>query len=998
MNKMINKTLVFVLLVSLLVFPETWASDARQKYNFNSSWKFVKANILSAADAKYDDTSWETVSCPHTFNDIDTFDDFAEGGHNGESKQWRGTVWYRKHFSLPLSAKGKKVYIEFEGVRQIADVYINGTFIGKNQTGFIPFGYDLTPYIKFGEDNVVAVKVNNDRGDHFRDNFPLVWHHEHWHPNHGGIYRNVYLHVMNPLHITLPLYDNLETQGQYIYTEKVSKRSADVYVETEIRNEGNSYPSSLDVQVAVFDADGNLVKKEITKAEIPSGKTDIVKTKIKIKKPSLWSTRYPYLYRVETSILQNGQVIDSDEQPLGIRYFEFNPNTGFHINGESVKLHGWGQKPTNEWAGLGSALPDWMREYTYRLMDEAGGNFVRWGHCACSPAEALMGDKFGFVTMMPGVAGESTDEGETWKIRLNAFRDMVVCYRNHPSVFIWEGGNWAETDEHYQELCNVISTFDSKGNRLYGHRRSDLHDCSSKYVTIEIGTEGWEREFEKLPIIESEYCRDESPRRIWDKYSPDDNFYSHPNIDKNVYKWSSEEYAVKQVEHWWNKMGKKAYHCGGANWVFTDGPHGGRCQTEVTRASGEVDAVRLPKEAFYSLKSIWRTEPQVNIVGHWNYKPETVKTVYVTSNCQSIKLFVNDKLVAENSKPTSGYVFSFPNVKWESGKIKAEAYIDGKLVAESAKQTSGKAVSLRITPITGSKGWQADGSDIVLLDVEAVDAQGRRCPLNTDKVYFTVEGPAIWRGGYNSGLANSTNNQFLNLEAGINRVALKSMLQSGKVTVTASTVGHCSTKESTIKPATITLETKPVELFSGLSEELPYELDDIMLSSNDLVREPAPAYSPYIEPYIPGVSTKSKLFTRFSYTGDSPALLRTTLDWGKRAYTDLTYNYTVIPSYVRGAEYVRMPNSDYKYWARDQLQFVAGVDMTVYVAHDDRVKRPQFLETYTDTGDDIKLGDVVMSLFKYEARKGESIIMAGNSDVTPPEGSRMYVVFGKERK
>lgn len=445
-------------------------------------------------------------------------------------------------------------------------------------------------------------------------------------------------------------------------------------------------------------------------------------------------------------------------------------------------------------------------------------------------------------------------------------------------------------------------------------------------------------------------------------------------------------------------MGKKVYHCGGANWVFTDGPHGGRCQIEVTRASGEVDAVRLPKEAFYSLKSIWRTEPQVNIVGHWNYKPETVKTVYVTSNCQSVKLFVNDKLIAENSKPTSGYVFSFPNVKWESGKIKAEAYIDGKLVAETVKQTSGKAVSLRITPITSSKGWQADGSDIVLLDVEAVDEQGRRCPLNTDKVYFTVEGPAIWRGGYNSGLANSTNNQFLNLEAGINRVALKSMLQSGKVTVTASTVGHCSTKESTIKPATITLETKPVELLSGLSEELPYELDDIMLSSNDLVREPAPAYSPYIEPYIPGVSTKSKLFTRFSYTGDSPALLRTTLDWGKRAYTDLAYNYTVIPSYVRGAEYVRMPNSYYKYWARDQLQFVAGVDMTVYVAHDDRVKRPQFLETYTDTGDDIKLGDVVMSLFKYEARKGESIIMAGNSDVTPPEGSRMYVVFGKERK
>ncbi len=145
--------------------------------------------------------------------------------------------------------------------------------------------------------------------------------------------------------------------------------------------------------------------------------------------------------------------------------------------------------------------------------------------------------------------------------------------------------------------------------------------------------------------------RDEAPRRIWDKNSPDDNFYSHPNIDKNTYKLNSEEFAVRQADHWWNKMGKKPYHVGGANWIFSDGPHGGRCPTEVTRASGEVDAVRLPKEAFYALKAMWRPEPQAHIVGHWNYKKGTKKDVYVISNCAAVKLYVNGKLIGINSKP-----------------------------------------------------------------------------------------------------------------------------------------------------------------------------------------------------------------------------------------------------------------------------------------------------------------------------------------------------------
>ncbi|MFD2727644.1 glycoside hydrolase family 2 protein [Hyunsoonleella rubra] len=954
----------------------------RTKYNFNPDWKFIKENPENAQNKGFNDAEWSTVSCPHTFNDVDTFDDYSLGHHDGEENQWRGTVWYRKHFRLPETDAGKKVFIEFESVRQIADVYINGVHLGQNQTGFIPFGYDLTPHLNFEGDNVIAVKVNNDRGDHFRDNFPLVWNHEHWHPTHGGIYRNVFLHIMDPLHITLPLYDNLETLGTYVYADNISEASADIFVNAEVQNE-YSEPKTVSFEAKIFDNDGKLVGVSGAQQSVNVGEKFTFSVQTTLENPNLWYTRHPYMYTVESVLKVDGKAIDSYNTPLGIRNFNFDKDKGFFNNGEYAKLHGWGQKPTNTWAGLGTALPDWLRDYTFRLMDEAGGNFIRWGHCAGSPAEVAMGDKYGFVTLMPGVSGESEDEGETWDIRIKAFKDMIVYYRNHPSIFIWEGGNWAESEAHYKEILEVISTFDPNGKRLMGNRRADVKNDSEGYISIEIGTEGWEREYPDLPLIESEYMREEAPRRIWDKHSPDDNFFSHPNIKKNTYKITSEQFAVRQVEHWWDKMGRKAYHVGGANWVFTDGTHGGRGQTEVTRASGEVDAVRLPKEAFYATKAMWRPEPQVHIIGHWNYKEGTKKDIFVVSNTAGIKLYVNGRLVGENNTPESGYLYAFKNVVWEAGAIKAEGIVDGEVKAMHTKETSGEPVALKLTPIVGPKGWQADGSDIALIDVEVVDTKGRRCPLAKGRVDFTIEGPAIWRGGYNSGKENSTNNLFLDVEAGINRVAVRSLLDAGTVTITATQEG--------LTPASVTLTSNKVEIVDGLTLELPQVYENV------LTEEPMPIHMPEIPEYIPGETNKSKLFTKFSYTGDGKAMLRTNMHWGKKSHTDLEHNYTVIPRYLVGSEYIRTPNSDKGYWARDQLQFIAGQKMHIYVLHDDRVPRPEFLlEDFKDTKDNIKLDEAVMSLFHRVAEAGESIIMAGNSDGDVPEDAKMYTVIGKK--
>ncbi|HMC62389.1 MAG TPA: hypothetical protein VKJ01_24550, partial [Candidatus Solibacter sp.] len=211
--------------------PAAAAESAR--LNFNPDWKFLKADPAGAAAPAFDDTAWSTVSLPHTYNDIDTFDDWSTPNHVGEMNLWSGRTWYRKTFVLPETLKGKKVFIEFEAVRQIAEVYLNGQLLGVSKTGFIPFGFDLTPRLKFGgAKNVIAVMADNrftaetDMARIVKTDLP--WNSPHWHPAHGGIYRNVYLQVADPLHISLPLYSFLQTAGPYVYATEISSNSASV--------------------------------------------------------------------------------------------------------------------------------------------------------------------------------------------------------------------------------------------------------------------------------------------------------------------------------------------------------------------------------------------------------------------------------------------------------------------------------------------------------------------------------------------------------------------------------------------------------------------------------------------------------------------------------------------------------------------------------------------------------------------------------------------------
>ncbi len=1003
------KSLWTVLLFSsLLCLGQGKAVGGRVTLNFNPDWKFIKADPTGAQQPGFNDSDWTTISTPHTYNDVDSFDQISPGHMLGETNLWSGRTWYRKSFTLPESFQGREVYVEFEAVRQVAEVYLNGHYLGACKNGFVPFGFDLTPYLRFGQPNILAVMCDNrfmiseigkdgadtlsDYEKKVNDTVPdnvnqiqanqIPWNNPQWHPPLGGIYRNVYLYVTDPLHISLPLYDCLKTVGPYVYATEISDQSAAVTVEIPVQN-GHDTDESVTVQAQILDREGNRVANWSQLEEIPAGGSVSVKLSGTIAQPELWEPDYPYLYHVVCSVQSGSKTLDSCVEPLGIRAVHWDVKTGFSINGHHLKLHGWGQRPTDNWPGLGTAQPDWLHYYTLDLMKQAGGNFIRWGHCAGGPGMIRAGDELGLATDQPGVDGESDTVGAAWQIRAAAFRDVLVYFRNDPSILIWEGGNQKVTRAHAEEIRHLFKEYDSQGGRALTFRRAD--PTTGEYMDIALGTEG-SHEVSRLPVVEGEYDREESPRRVWDDDSPPD--FGYPQAKGQTYDLTSEQYAVNEVSQYLDKVGAPN-HCGGGNWIFSDSTSGGRDTAEVDRASGEVDGVRLPKQAYYVCQTMFRSDPQVHIIGHWNYPAGTRKTVYVTSNCQKVELFVNGKSPGQGER-SDRYLFAFPNVVWQPGEIEAVASNDGVTVATNLIRTAGPPVELRLTAITGPGGLQADGSDVALIDVEAVDARGERCPTFQKGVRFTCDGPAIWRGGYDSGQPGTINKYHLELECGINRVAVRSTLEPGVVTVTAT----CPD----LKSSSIHIVSHPFAVTDGYARRMPSmpvaALPDMHPSWSDLVS----ATPPMTVTASPANATMAGRFTEsFSYTGPTELVhVEEGAADGRNIYCDRDFAFKDLPRALAGADWIQAADADRLYDAADLMQIAAKAGTMVYVAHDDHLPLPDWLRLqFHPTKWSVVIHSETMKIFERRLNDEEGLTLGSNTDGPSAKDCNMYVVFLK---
>jgi beta-galactosidase len=951
----------------------------RVTLNFNPDWKFIKADPAGASQADFDDRSWQNVSTPHTFNDTDTFDDSSVANHVGETNLWSGRTWYRKSFTLPESFKGRRVYLEFEAVRQVAEVYLNGQALGTNRTGFIPFGFDLTPYLKFGGGtNILAVMADNrftmetDMAKIAGTDLP--WNSPHWHPPHGGIYRNVYLHVTDPLHISLPLYSNLKTAGPYVYAADISESSAALHCEIPVQNE-RSTTEKIEAHFELLDREGKSLLVVKDSKVLPPGARQTINLVGALSHPELWEPDYPYLYQAVCTLSTKGQTIDRVEIPVGIRSVRWDAKTGFYINGHHTKLHGWGQKPTSEWPGLGAAQPDWMHYFTLELMKEAGGNFVRWGHCAGAPADIASADQLGMLVLQPGVDGEGDARGDAWTLRAAAFRDMLIYYRNHPSIVIWEGGNQKVTRDHARELRGHMDTFDPHGGRAYAHRRAD--EITGEFMDVDIGTEGG-RQVPRLPVVEGEYDREESPRRVWDAFSPPS--FGYPEAKGQTYQLTSEQYAVNEVAEYVRKLGQPN-HCGGANWIFSDSTSGGRVGCEVARSSGEVDGVRLPKEAYYVCRAMFRNDPQIHIIGHWSYPPGTKKTVYVVSNCPEIELSLNGRSLG-HGKNSDNYLFTFPDVSWEPGELKAVGLRNSAEACSQAKHTIGPATALRLTSLVGPAGLQADGSDVALVDVEAIDALGERCPTFQARVDFQFNGSGVWRGGYCSGKTNSINNTYLDLECGINRIALRSTREAGPLTLTA--------RSGDLTTATLVLNSAPVQVENGALKTRP-----VLPAITALHRT---AFSDFAN--VGTIETRAqtgRCLKTFSYSGPAGTVsVQEDARDGAKIYADRNIMFSQLPETLKGCDWVQAANADKLYSAVDLMELAPQADTTIYIAHDDRVPRPDWLQRqFKATNLSMAIEGQPMRLFERQVHSGESLTLGSNAEDRRYKSCNMYVVFVK---
>jgi beta-galactosidase len=822
-------------------------ASARAVYNFNPGWKFIKGDVVGAEKPGFNDSAWATVSTPHTYNDADSYQVIISHS-GGDRGAYAGIAWYRKHFKLPANAKGGKVFLEFEGLKQAGRFWVNGKSAGKFENGITSCGLDLTDLVNFGGDNIIAVKVDNSNG--YKEEATGVgfqWMGRDFDPNYGGLNHDIWLHLTGKVYQTLPLYENLKTTGVYIYPShfSIAAKSCDVTVEAQVRNESGGR-QAVTLSAVVVDASG-VVRAKLAgdTSGLAAGETKIIKATGPLAAARFWDVDDPYLYDVYSILTVKGKVVDVNKTYTGFRQAEFKGGAGtggVWLNGHFAYLSGFAERSVDEWAGLGQAYPDWMHDFNAELMRSTHANYIRWMHISPQRVDVTACDKTGIVEICPAGDKEKDVQGRQWEQRMEVMRDSMIFYRNSPSILFWEAGNTVVTADQMRQMVALRKELDPEGGRAMGTRGDSNDEMNSaltpvsEYYGVMMPQDrrldqvtsptamfrGYSLERrDRAPVIEAEDFREEAARRFWDNYSPPHfGFKKGPNDTWNL---NSESFCIAAARRYrdysinciTNADPPHARWSGYASIYWSDENADGRQDSsEVCRVSGKVDAVRLPKEAYYVYRVMQNPAPDIHIIGHWTYPTGTVKTMYVAANhCQSVELFVNGKSRGVVAMPTNGYIFAFPEIVFEPGVIKAAAMAEGKTVARDEIQTTGEARALKLTAHAGPKGLQADGSDAAFFDVEVVDAQGRRCPTDEARVDFKIAGPAIWRGGYNSGLTNSVNNLYLETECGVNRVAIRSTLGAGAITLTATREG--------LEPATIEIQSKPVEIKDGLVGIVP---------------------------------------------------------------------------------------------------------------------------------------------------------------------------------
>ena len=835
LQRMIRNVMLLFIFASLL--PEAAIGQStRHTYNFNAGWKLAVGDAPGAESPAFDDSGWKTVTLPYAWNGHEAF-------LNDITELSTGIAWYRKTFVMPRDDPNPKSFLEFEGVRQAGEFYVNGIPAGLHENGVMAVGLDISALLKpYPAENVIAVRTDN-RWD-YREKFSnqrFQWSDRNFNANYGGIPKNVRLHTTGEVYQTLPLYSTLGTTGVYVYATgfDIPGKSASVHVESEVKNE-SAKAVAVELHVVLEDLDGKETARFKGDGRIVSpGGIQHLDASQTVGDLEFWSWGYGYLYTVKSQLFADGQLIDEVHLKTGFRKTEFKDGMVW-LNDRVMMMKGYAQRTSNEWPGVGMSVPPWLSDYSNRLMTGSNGNFVRWMHVTPWKQDVESCDRVGLIEVMPAGDSEGDVEGRRWEQRVELMRDAIIYNRNNPSILFDEGGNENISEEHMTALKRVRDAYDPHGGRAIGSREM-LDSKAAEYG----GEMLYINKSAGKPLFATEYSRDEGLRKYWDDYTPpyhrDGEGPLYRGKEAAEYNRNQDSHAIEDVKRWFDYYRQRPgtgtrVSSGGANIIFSDTNthHRG---AENYRRSGEVDAMRIPKDGFWAHRVMWTgwvdlDQHLTHIIGHWNYTPGTVKAVYVVSGGNRVELVVNGKSKGWGTN-SFRFLYTFPDVQWESGELKAIAYDSaGKVVSEDVIHTAGKPYALKLTAICSPLGFKADGADMALVQVEVVDKQGQRCPTALDQVRFTLEGEAEWIGGIAQGPGNYIGSMTLPVECGVNRALIRSATTAGKIRVSASAAG--------LKPATIDFKTLPAEAKNGVSRNLPAD----GLPSN-LSKGPAPLTPSY---------------------------------------------------------------------------------------------------------------------------------------------------------
>lgn len=778
---------------------------------------------IAYVKSDFDDSEWRHLNLPHDWAIEGPFN-IDYNGSTGKLPYW-GIRWYRKTLELSQDDVGKQIYLDIDGAMSYASVWCNGQYVGGWPYGYASFRLDLTPYIKAGQKNVLAIRLDNP-DDTSR-----------WYPG-SGIYRNVWLVKTSPVHV--------EQWGTFVRNQQVDSEIAVMEMGVNIENHaGKDVQVKLQTSVYLQGKDGRPVGEEVTQSmtkdiAIKKDSWSSARFQFKVDKPKLWDIDTPNCYVAVSRVFMDGKEMDSYETPFGIRTIEFTHDQGFMLNGQKVAIKGVCMH--HDLGALGAAFNEVAAERQLRIMKEMGANAIRTSHNPPAPELVALCDRMGLMMQL--------ELADTWQKgkRKNDYnllfddwseadmRSLVRHYRNHPSVIMWSIGNEMPdqtTDQgviiarnltaycHDEDPTRPTSLGCNKRDAVFRDivNQVDIFGLNYFHKTYPVFKEqNPTRRYHASETSSATSSRGEYFFPVTTDVNDSRSGFQLSSYDMTTIGWGcapevqfkmNEEYSFMSGEFVWtgfDYLGEPTpYNKDLTNLLnFSDPNELEKARKELeelgkiktpSRSSyfGIVDLCGFPKDRYYNYKSYWRPDvPTVHILPHWNWQERIgeITPVHIYTSGDAVELFLNGKSLGRREKAHSYDRLTWDDVRYEPGSLKAIAYKNGQKWAEELVETTGKPVALQVT--AEKTELKNDGTDLSFIRVAVVDSQGRVVPRSKNHLKFSVTGPAEIIATDNGDATSLLPFQLSERDAynGLALVILRSQyMKQGKVVLTVESKG-----------------------------------------------------------------------------------------------------------------------------------------------------------------------------------------------------------------